>query len=219
MATVHKSHDLKNETLVSNIPYIRWIALACLGLVVLGGVYFGYSWYVTKREQAAQKIFSECMHEYMEAYSGQTAWVNVQELSKLGYEQHASSSMAPYFLALQADALVQENKKQEAVAVLDTMLAHMSSTSPVYGVYQLKRALLMLDTDDALGLEQLKKLAQNSSNKNRDAALYYLGLYHWSKDSFDQARESWQELVDLMHNQEANSPWAVLAQKKLQQAA
>ncbi|HSW73629.1 MAG TPA: hypothetical protein VLG71_00575 [Candidatus Limnocylindria bacterium] len=189
-------------------------------LVVLGLCWWGYSWYSAQKEKAAQQAFADCVQEYEQAQAGQVQWPKVEQLSKLSYDNHSGSNMAPYFLALQAEALLKQQKADEAIVVLDKVVSVMPSGSPVYALHATKRALVKLDrTEEAMhaaGLQELTTLAYDQNNNNRDMALYYLGLYHWIHNDLDKAKKEWFELLNLQKKEEGSpSPWAVLAQDKL----
>jgi hypothetical protein len=195
-----------------------FIIVGLVGALIIAGSIWGYKKYSIYSEEKAQKVFADCMHEYTSVKAGQGSWATVDQLCSLGYNNHRGTAIAPYFLALQADSAIAQNKKGEALALLDIILKELSSSSPLYPVYATKRALLALDTSatEAEGLQQLEKLAFDKQNQQRDVALYYLGLYHWSHDALEQAKKVWQELIDMQKGQKVQSPWAARAQEKIQ---
>lgn len=144
---------------------------------------------------------------------------------KLGYERHSSTNIGPFFLGLQADALIMDNKKQEALELVSQMIDIFSSANPVANLYKTKRALLKLDsTNIAMQREarqELQVLAYDQNNKNADQAYYYLGYDHWINNNVDQAQKVWQELIIKFKTDDpkASSMWALLAEQKLQQIA
>jgi hypothetical protein len=94
----------------------------------------------------------------------------------------------------------------------------MKSSSPLYTLYATKRALIAIDLGKEEGLEQLKTLGYDENNKQRDVALYYLGLYYWSNNDIDGARQVWETLVSLKKaDPKATSEWMNMADKKLEQ--
>lgn len=204
--------------------YIIWLSGAVLVALIATGGFWGYKKYVMHREQAAQKVFADCMHEYTMVLAGNGTWENVEELSRVGYEDHKNSNLAPYFLALQADALLAQNKQEEAAKIFDTLLTSLPKKSPLYSLYATKRALINIDRGESagaatMGLEQLKALADDTKNLQRDVALYYLGLYYWSENSIQEAQKAWQELIDMQQDQKVPSPWAARAREKMPTAA
>jgi len=211
--------DLKSTSFFGN-RYVQIIMIVFLLAVTSGGMYFGYSAYRSYRNKKAQTILSACLEDYLHAVSGATElWSTVEMNCQLGYEQNKSSDLAPYFLAVKIEALLHQGKKTQVQSLLDTMINGFSASSPLYYLYQTQKALIELDLDDVdiaqKGLESLKSLAVNTQNKNRDVALYYLGLYYWSHDQIPQAQELWQELV----KQFPASPWAKPVSIKLLQVA
>jgi len=115
--------------------------------------------------------------------------------------------------------LLNQNKREEALTTLDTMINTMPE-SIMLSLYQTERALIQLDSDDesvkSTGLNTLISLAHDTNNKNRDTAQFYLGGYYWAKNDINAAREIWQQLVDEQHDEKlAPSPWMSLVQDKL----
>jgi hypothetical protein len=83
---------------------------------------------------------------------------------------------------------------------------------------------MLLDTDDSSmqerGKSALLSLMQDEDNRYKDIAFYYLGRFYFVNDQLDSAQKIWKELVDSQHmEQAAYSPWASLAQQKLDQIA
>jgi len=140
----------------------------------------------------------------------------------IGCEQHKSSALAPYFLVFYADALFKDGQKEEALEKLDRAVQTLPKGSPLLSLYKTKQALIHLDdswTQEA-GLQELKALADDEGNSNRDMALYYLGLYYWTQDKVNDAQMIWQQLVDAFkHEKFGASPWAARAKTKLETIA
>jgi len=198
----------------------RFLGMVVGGLVVLGGALYGYSWYSTYKEKQAQQIFDDCFQEYEYAQAGHAQWARVEQLCKVGYQKHSSSHLAPYMLAMEGEALLKQNKKDEALAVFGTMMSVLPTSSPVYAYHATKYALVQIDTADEnihqKGVALLTTLAQDTTNSACDMALYYLGLYYWSVNNTESAKKEWLELMKLQEQgQGAPSPWAMLAQDKL----
>ena len=205
--------------------YYRYVIVAALGLFVLGGAAYSYRWWSQRAEQNAQKALSECVYAYHQALEGKDeSWSHVSMLCSFGYEQHKSSSLAPYFKVFYADAVLREGDTQKALETLDEAITSLPTNSPFVYVYKTKQALMRLDAEDNKiqeeGLTSLRELADNKENKNRDFALYYLGLYYWSQDAVAEATKVWQTLVDdVKHEKFGQSPWAQMAESKLEQIA
>lgn len=188
--------------------------------VFLVMAFFAHKLWVVRREQAVQYDFSSLMTEYETMlHEKDPEWSVLLEKFEQNYKKHANSFLLPYYLGYKVRILLNQNKKDEALATLDKMIVDMPG-SPILSLYQMERALMQLDnTDDAVkvtGLETLKKLSQDSNNKFRDSAQYYLGRYYWAMNQVDLAREVWQQLVDEQHDEIMSpSPWVSHVQDKL----
>jgi len=188
----------------------------------------GYRWYTVSRAQAAQKHFADCVQEYNKAaQTGSQSWAMIAKIFELGAQDYASTSMAPYFLAYQADALVHDNKLAEAAVVMQNAVNKMSKSNELYGLYALKSALLDMDVAEQEGASQeagvkaVEALAKDTKNKQRDAALYYLGRYYMDKGDMARAQEILQELLNMSEQGGAGavmstSPWAREAEKLIE---
>jgi predicted negative regulator of RcsB-dependent stress response len=203
--------------------YFREIVIGvCGALIIVGGVW-GYKYHTNNREAGAQIAFAENIQIYHEALQGKSdLWSHVEMKCTTDYERYKSSSLAPYFLMVKADALVHQSKIVEAGEILDTVIASLPKDSPVLALYKTKRALIKIDMPEkekqAEGLEELRQLGADKTNLNNDVAQYYLGLYYWSHDDLTKALEIWKELVVSQAAEKlAASPWASLAQEKLAQ--
>lgn len=199
-------------------PWMKYVRYAVYGLLVaffLGLSFTVYRWYVVMRESRAQVTFANYIEEFQQAKTD-ADYDTAATMFKLGYDQHSWSYLAPYFLTFQADALLKQDKKQEALAVLNEAIPQLSS-SPFENLYKTKQALIQLDLQDEQGLAQLTALANDKNNSNRDMALFYLGLYHWVNDSVAQAKSVWQQLIEEFPERTNQSPWVKQAQTRLQQ--
>jgi len=137
------------------------IIMAVLLGVAVGGFYL-YKYYTHSKEATAQKVLSECLEEYERAAGGMGSWYDVEVALEMGYEQNSGSNLAPYFLAYKADAMLEQDKKKEALEVMKEALEKMLPTDDLYGVYNLKFALIKLDSDTEKqeGLALLQEIAQ-----------------------------------------------------------
>ena len=183
-------------------------------------LFFAHKLWVVKKERAAQYDFSSLMTEY-ETISREKnpEWSALLEKFEKNYEKHASSSLLPYYLGYKVRILLNQDKRDEALATLDKMITDMPG-SPMLALYEMERALLQLDNaDDVIkttGLETLKQLAHDANNKFRDSAQFYLGRYYWAMNQTDSAREVWQQLVDEQRDEKISpSPWVSHVQDKL----
>jgi hypothetical protein len=181
-----------------------------IALILLAGVgILTYRWYTIRREKAAQTIFFECLEQHSKAMQGDDVqWQTMIGMWHRGYDMNKSSYLAPYFLTHEAEALMHADKKEEALTTMQEALNRMSKSSPLYYAYELKLLLMQWDMQGDLNIEKLRTLAYNQHNNFKDAAEYYLGLYYWINNNFDDAGWAWQSLEE---------PWASLAKDQMQQ--
>ena len=101
-------------------------------------------------------------------------------MAHAGYEKFSATKVAPYILSVEVDALLAQDKKQEALERLDLMISSVSSSSPLYPLYRLKQTLVKLDVPDLkeAALLSCSNWQQLQDNNFADAAQYYLGLYY-----------------------------------------
>ncbi len=204
--------------------FARTILLTFFIIVAVVVGYFGYSWYVVAREQNAHQAIADYMRDYQMALRANTpqAWQRLDGLLSIGYTHHKKSYLAPFFLMLRADTLIRQQNMIEAVQVLEEAITALPSHSPLMPLFKTKRALLLVDNNDETvqkeGLQQLLTLARDKSNAYNDLALFYLGRYYWAHDEIDNAKKTWQELVENGTREKAYpSPWAKEAQNALKQ--
>jgi tetratricopeptide (TPR) repeat protein len=203
--------------------YSREITIVfMIGLFISAGIW-GYKWWSFKREADAQKSLSECIYAYQEALQGKDeSWPTVSMMLTIGYERHRSSSLAPYFLVFDSDTLLKQGRQEEAICRLDEAIKALPTDSQLGDLYKTKLSLIKMDSEDQIvreeGLKELNELAYNEKNDNRDMALYYLGLYHWSRDDLKEAQAVWQPLIEIFKKEKLGaSPWAEMASTKLEQ--
>ena len=185
----------------------------------LAGAFFYYKNYTIELEQSAYSDFALALNEYQQALK-EDSWQNVELASRAGSQQHASTKVGSFFQILNAESLHQEGKTEDAIALLASVLQKFSTRNSFYYIFAMKEALmrLSLDAEKQKGFEQLKQLADDTANLQRDQALYYLGLYYMNTSNRDEAYKVWQELTDQFANKKiGSSPWAVLAEQKVKQ--
>lgn len=179
--------------------YMRYGAYATM-LVLAGGLLFaGRNWYITSRERSAEKDLSAYVSQYYHALGAADAsWSQVASLFEVGYTQHSGSYLAPYFLAYQADALLQQNAREEAAAVMKTVLQIMPESAPLYQLLCMKYYLILLDIPEHpehdAALTALYEIGSDKTNNVFEIALFYLGRYHFVHHNIQEARNLWQEL-------------------------
>lgn len=223
-ATGFKAHIQLWLNKFVNGAYNKHILMGVAVAIVLGVALFGYGMYNRRYEQASFQLFAQNLEEYerMDQSAKKDDWASIALLFKMGYTQYKSSVLAPLFLAYQAQALLKQNNSQEAIVVMDQAVSGMKKSSPVYGLYKAKLALMKVDSADANihneGIALLAELAQDSYNKSSDIAAYYLGLHYWDTKDVAKAKETWEKLVNSMKDSTKGvSPWAQQAQAKLAQ--
>jgi hypothetical protein len=228
---LHSGFNLRNQLYMYSgaiSKQLKYVLLSVGIAVVVTAGFVSYRWYSIHRAQAAQKHFAECLQEFNKAaQSGSQSWGVIARIFELGAQEYSSTSMAPFFLAYQAQALLHEDKLLEAAGAMRAAVSKMSKSNELYSLYLLKSILLDMDFSDYdLGfvssdlLQKLIDLASDKNNKQRDAALYYLGRYYVSKGEDAKARDTLQELVDMQQRSgvdEMPSAWVKEAQNILNQ--
>lgn len=211
-------------------PMLYVLQIAGVG-VLLSGCFVGYRAYSLHRAQAAQRRFSDEMVHYINAAQekpGSHNWNMVAGIFEEGANEYANTSLAPFFVAYQAQALLKDNKLAEASKAMDRAVSLMSQANPFYYTYALKSVLMGLDVAEAenRSTDELEKklveLANNKENQQRDEALYYLGRYYLYKNNLSQARTVLEELISLENTSKdprAVSPWANQAELLIKQIA
>jgi tetratricopeptide (TPR) repeat protein len=199
---------------------LAYVGAAFGALIILAGGLYWYSYSAQQKEQAATTILADCISQYEQAEQGKAQWADVVTMAHAGYEKFSSTKVAPYILAVEVDALLAQDKKQEALDKLDLMVSKIGSSSPLYDLYKLKQVLIKLDIPEMKerALAELQHLANARNSDFVDAAQYYLGLYYQNAGQQEKAVEIWKPLVainDSVSDTMARSPWATLAQAKM----
>lgn len=214
---------MEKDMITSGIDYVMEHAKEALIILAVGGGLAGAFYYYRSNkiilEQSATSDFALAFEEYQRALK-EGRWEDVELASRAGYQQHASSKIGPFFNVLKAEGLHQEGNTQEALTLLSDVISHLSSGNPFYYLFAMKEALmrLSLSSEEQKGLEDLKQLAYEKKNKQRDQALYYLGLYYRNHNKRTEAEKIWKELVDEFTQLKiGSSPWAMLAEEKMKQ--
>jgi tetratricopeptide (TPR) repeat protein len=193
------------------------IGLGLLTLLTIG--WFSYKWYSVCRGKRAQQILGECLQEYQIATNSvQPLWSEIHLMNDLGFDQASGSSLQPFFLVMQAQALAHQHKMDEAAELMQKAIEMLDAASPYKNYFALTKSLMQLDAtnkdEKAQGFEQLQLLAQDQNNQYRDAAMYHVGDYYFADNNFGKAKEVWQKLVD-QKAEFADSPWIELAEQKV----
>ncbi len=185
---------------------------------ILGGIalaVYGYMRYMIHQQQKAQLFFADSFEEFRTALRTNQShqWAEVEKAFKSSYAQASKSTLAPYFLAFESEAYLQQGNKEHGQELLKQALQLMRQEAPFYHVYALKQALIKLDNPEQKiideGLGELKQLAHNPQNIYRDMALYYLGSFLAFKGEERQAQAVFKELQQVSPvSSQLGSPWA-----------
>jgi predicted negative regulator of RcsB-dependent stress response len=182
-----------------------FIAMSCL--------YFGHMWWVHHNNKAAQQYFGRLVIEYNRALQEETYddWDGLRTKFENGFDKHARATLLPYYQNYVVTILLRQEKNEEALALLDTIVTSTKGSS-LHNLYLTERALLDIDHTDSerqkIGEQALQTLASNATNQFQDTAQFYLGRYYWSNDRLDEARAVWQQLLDAYADEKiAPSPW------------
>ncbi len=209
-------------TFIERYKTVLLIAGVVVGVAIGGGVYWHLS--RTKHQELAQATLSEVLNETIRAQQNAELWPEIEVAARTGYQQYSSTSLAPYFLAVQADALIQQNKHADALSLMREALNSLSERSPLYFLYATKQARIMLDSEDentqTQGLEKLISISKNNNNLQKDETLYYLGSYYMNRADNEKALKAFNEIVEMTKNQtDYPSPWTRLAQEAVRELA
>jgi predicted negative regulator of RcsB-dependent stress response len=190
-------------------------------LVAIGSIFFFvYRMWSGYRNQSAQLRLGSLIESYDSAMREKNQdWDALVKKFQEGYEENSASDLASYFLVYQAELLLSQGKKDEALTVLDKAISQLGSAS-LAPLYKMKRALIKLDSADASlqkeGQSELEALAHDKTNQFNDSALFYLGRYYWSSDDTSAARQTWQKLVDEHRDETVPSAWVAQAKHYLE---
>lgn len=200
--------------------YLRYALYGLIFALLLGGMFLGRNWYIASRERAAEKDLSAYITQYYNAMAAeQPQWDQVASLFEVGYSQHTSSYLAPYFLMYQADALLQQGSLEDALKVMNIALQISSESSPFYQLIRTKYYLTILDVPEHperdLALTTLYEIGSDKTNSFFEIALFYLARYHFVHHNLQEARTLWQELCATAVD-ENPSPFVQEAEEYLQ---
>lgn len=195
-----------------NVVYISMGAL--LAVLVAGG-------FVWKQRQekynAAYVALTQAYDELLQAYENSELWEDVELAGKSGAESFSSTELAPYFEAVEAEALIQRGQLDEAIAKINSTIHRLSSSNSLYYPFKIKYAQMKMSHENPEtvqeGLKLLQQLAEDSKNPQQDEALFYVGYYYWLNNDRAMALKYWQMLRNLFGDaQTAASPWVQVIQ-------
>ena len=192
---LYKEASVKEEQKSGFLKNTITVIIVC---GVLFGAFYGYKFYVYRKESSAHKALNECVIEFSNVKNGSGQWRDVEVLFDSGYKNNYGSKLAPFFLVFKSEALFEQGKTKEAIETLGEALKKMSEKDDFYGAYKVKFALMKMDTQDqALKTEGLNELTAQASAMGNTIALYYLGLYYFDKNDVENAKKYWQQLITL----------------------
>ena len=218
--SVFRSWKVTLDSLVTRAQnHLLYVGLALGVLVIMGGGFYWHRSTTIKNEQAAHTILVDVLAQYDQAAQGKASWDDVIAMAQAGYEKFSTTKVAPYILSVQIDALLAQDKKQEAIETIDRMISAIGTRSPLYDLYKLKQVLVKIDSADSrdAALADLQKLATSPGNFT-DAAQYYLGLYYQDAGDTQKAIEAWQPLLALnkeVTDENGRSAWASMVEAKM----
>jgi hypothetical protein len=185
------------------------------GLTVIAAcalILVAYRVWDVHKKRVTQRDFGALITQYDIMLKDKNAqWSELLEKFDAAYEAHAGSYLLPYYKGYKVQILLQQNKKEEAIALLNTLTTDLPLPA-MAPLYTLERSLIKLDSADTemkkQGEEELKAAANDKNNQFHDSALFYLGRYYWSINAISQARDVWQQLVDEQRDEKlSSSPW------------
>ncbi len=201
--------------------YAKYFLIAFGFSIIITGLFFGYRWYVVYREREAQAVLADYIHKSQTNSNASLA--AMETLFQEGAQKQSGSYLEPYFLVFQANTLIKEGKLDDAIGIMEKAITHMSKDNALLSLFEVKRALMQMDSTvsatQETGLQKLTAFAQDVKNPYADMASFFLGNYYWSVNNLEEAKNVWQTLIEVQRKEQmgAPSPWAQLAQFKLQQ--
>jgi len=201
---------------ISSYLESKKIRRALIVLVIIGvgaGGFYINRYMQNSRQQKAISAFNEAMQTYVSALvvsidnnrKEVAPWDEVELAFQMAYQQNNSASFAPFFLIYSAQALAAQHKYDEAAKLVGDVLSKIGTKSPFYDLYSIMQANLLIDAGDQTGVEQLKRLADNSKTC-QDAAQYYLAQYYLAQNQNEYAQALFKQLS------KEQSVWGKLAQ-------
>lgn len=187
--------------------------LVVTALLVAGGAWWWHGCRCEAKNRKAQMAFSEDLKKFdtlkRDPKTQSAAWDDVQKSFGRDYEQYADSSLAPYFLAFQSEATARTGNHAEAVILLERAIEKMGNTAPLYYLYAVKLATLIIESPETAerGRKELLALANDRKNPYQGLAWYQLWYYAWTAND--------KELVTMAHAKlQAHAEWSALARSQ-----
>ena len=176
-------------------------------MAVLVSGYFLNSWYIKNREEKAFNAFSEIVYSMQQNEQLIQSLDPEKDKEKISqayndtlvlidalYKEHIGSYLAPYFLALKSQVVLEQTDNyKEAVTILDQALNGMDKKTDLGSLYYLKRVKMGFDSQDTKeqekSLKELQALAEDQTSVVQQEAQYLLGVYYASHGQVAQAQE------------------------------
>ncbi|MCL4361008.1 tetratricopeptide repeat protein [Candidatus Dependentiae bacterium] len=206
------------QELVQNKEVRNTIILAILALAIVGA-WFGYKLYSKSYEEGAHNLFAQAMQEYNQALQGDnlSTWKDVEHAFEVAHQKYSKSHLVPYFLTYESDAVLRQGDEKRALQLMQDAVKNLSSNSPIYYLYKIKLSLMQMDSKDKdiahQGKLTLENLAQENANPYKDMSLYYLGNNAFVNGQINEAKNSWQKMMQIASK---DSVWANAAHSKLE---
>jgi len=195
----------------------REIAYGVGTLIVLGAGVYGYVYYKEQARDAAQVVLAQALDDMKKAQEGGTEWSDVELAAIAGYKNHPSTAISDYFGAIKAQALLRQNKYEQALAAIDETVKKLSPTNYLHDLYAILKARMMLRLENneqsAQAINTLTSISQSTKSMFQDMALYYLHEHYKAVSEIEKAASMLNQLKSRFTNPEAPSPWALLAEQ------
>jgi predicted negative regulator of RcsB-dependent stress response len=177
--------------------YLKAILVIFVVFLLFFGLYFGRKQWISWRDQAAQKSLakmSKRLKKYQDGTLDTSGIIELHAKIAAEKEQFSQATIAPYFLALQAQVFVQEGKLDQAAETLKSAIA-MTENVIIKSQLETARALILLDEAPEQGIVVLQDLIAHEENPLRDVAQFYLGRYYWTHDNVELALVIWKDFL------------------------
>lgn len=194
--------------------YYQFLIVGGLGIALVGSGIWGYVYYKNKVRAQAYKDFMLSMQYYEGAVkskkdkndypdmrffqSESDKWQQTEQIFRQNYEKYKNTEMASVFLAFLSESLLNLGKTEQAVEMLKSFIAQVSSKE-IKDCYTLKIALIKMDSKDAKvkeeGLNDLIACANDENNSSSEIALYQVGAYFWNQKKYDEVKNYWQRFL------------------------
>lgn len=199
------------DKVVNNgLKYKKQLVICFVAIIGTSGLLTGYLFYKNHANAAAYKDFVNALKYYdgivmtpndklndpnaKYFVTEQDKWLQTEAIFSQGYSKHKNSKLGCMFLAFRAEALLNLGNKENALNLFNESIRQMPNND-VKDYYNVKIALIKMDKNDANGLTELQKIAENEQSFANDLALYQLGTYYWNQKNFAEAKNYWQRLL------------------------